>query len=233
MYHWHNYSQNQKVLRSSTKLFLLFHAKTNHLKPATRDPPCCQQHWVAMGAWSWQKQNVYSTRIKKKTKPQQYLEFFFLIHPFQKSETQEEQPWWNPSAALRAEMRWLWPFCQHSFILTTRQHLCHSVWAASQHYGNFKAQCHHLNVCYSSLPRQDLLQHQTRDMKRMKQKTVGWNRCQETWKIPGKWIPTQRKITQGMKIFQRLFFFLQTNSYVWILLCFTQTQIQHRLHKTA
>lgn len=33
-------------------------------------------------------------------------------------------------------------FCQHSFILRTR--LCHSVWAVSQHYGNFKALYHHL-----------------------------------------------------------------------------------------
>lgn len=105
---------------------------------------------------------------------------------FPKVKTQEKQRWLQPSAALRAEMCSLRPFCQHSFILRTRQHLCHSVWAASQHYGNFKAPCHHLNACYSSLPREDLLQHQTRDGKRMKRKTVRHSLCQKTWKISEK-----------------------------------------------
>lgn len=80
-----------------------------------------------------------------------------------KVETQEKPPSGHPSAALRAEMCPLWPLCQHSFILRTRQHLCYSVWAASQHYGNFKAPCHHLNAHYSSFPREDFLQHQTTD----------------------------------------------------------------------
>lgn len=31
------------------------------------------------------------------------------------------------------------PLCQHSLILARRQDRCHGVWAASQHYGNFKA----------------------------------------------------------------------------------------------
>lgn len=207
MYHWHNYSQNQKVLRSSTKPFLQRYLTP---KPTTSDLLQETLPVVNNTGWPWGLgHDKNKTSIAQETRKKQTAVFGILFpYPsFPKAETQEEQPWWNPSAALRAEMRWLWPFCQHSFILTTRQHLCHSVWAASQHYGNFKAQCHQLNVRYSSLPRQDLLQHQTRDMKRMKQKTGGQTAVKKHERSLESEFLRRGKLHKEWKYFKGFFFF--------------------------
>lgn len=80
--------------------------------------------------------------------------FLLLIpsfHALRRTALSAASPGWSGSG----------PLCQHSLILARRQDRCHGVWAASQHYGNFKAPFATISTFPHSCPpppRQDLRQ---------------------------------------------------------------------------
>lgn len=90
-----------------------------------------------------------------------YLEILFLIRPSQK--------WRYEKSSHHGTLQQLWGLESAHFDPFVSTHsscvqgsIYATVWAASQHYGNFKASCHHLSARYSVFPREDLLTHQTR-----------------------------------------------------------------------
>lgn len=147
---------------------------------------CCQQLWVAREARSLQKQSISSIAEGMRRKKKSTLSGIPVPNPsFSKKSRHKKSSHHDTLQQLfRAEMCSLWPFCQHSFILRTRRHLCHSVWAASQHYGNFKAPCHHLNARYSYLPGEDFAPASDKEWEEDESEDrEGHNLCQDTWKI--------------------------------------------------
>lgn len=110
---------------------------------------------------------MYGTRNRGEKK--QYLKFSFLIQPFQrlthkKSSRSGIIQWLSGLRCTGSDPFVITP--STTLILTTRQHLCHSFSAPSQHCCQFKAPRFHLRIHYHSLFRWDLLQRHTRDTKR-------------------------------------------------------------------
>lgn len=177
----------------------LFDSKPDHIWHATLNPPCCHipifitfsdsillsttlgGHGGSVITKTKHLLNSWGDGEKKKST------LFGILVPnpsFSKKSRHKKSSHHDTLQQLfRAEMCSLWPFCQHSFILRTRRHLCHSVWAASQHYGNFKAPCHHLNARYSSLPREDFAPASDKEREEDESEDrEGHNLCQDTWK---------------------------------------------------
>lgn len=112
--------QTKKVSRSNTHTFLqLFDTKTNHHRPVTLDPPSRHipifitfRDSILLSTTLGGQGGLVITKTKHllnstgdENKKKSAVFGILVPNPFfPKVETQEKQPSWHPSAALRAEM---------------------------------------------------------------------------------------------------------------------------------